>query len=103
MSQSAVDLEAAWRAPAEVFARPEDVVAHAALSQEQKIEILMLWEHDVVEQEQATDAGMPGGMEGDLLRRILLALEAMTAGASTGDRAPARREVVTRRRPAGGV
>lgn len=102
MNEDSIDLEAAWRDPAAVFARPEDVVAHAALSQEQKVEILTLWEHDVIEQEQATDAGMPGGMEGDLLRRILLALEGLAAGASTGDRAPARREAVTRRRQAGG-
>lgn len=102
MDGDAIDLEAAWRDPAAVFARPEDVLANAALSENQKIEILTLWEHDVLEQEEATDSGMPGGMEGDLLRRIFLALEALAAGASPGDRAPARRQALMRRRPQGG-
>lgn len=101
MSEHEIDLEAAWRDPSQVFARPEDVVAHTGLSQEQKIELLMLWEHDVVEQEQATDAGMPGGTEGDLLRRILLGLEALTGVSNAGDRASSRLGVVSRRRQAG--
>ena len=71
-----IELEQALRDPASSFAGPEDVVAHPDLSQEQKIEILRLWEYDATEAAVATEEGMPGGNNG-LLQRILTALAAL--------------------------
>jgi hypothetical protein len=90
-------LEAALRDPAAVFAAPEDVAAHAGLTLEQKIEILRLWEYDAAEAEVATEEGMPGG-NGELLRRILLALEGLGAGSDACDAGPTKQHALLRRR-----
>jgi len=96
MTAKAVDLEAALRDPAAVFATPEDVVAHPALTHEQKVEILRLWEYDAAEGEVATEEGMPGGGNG-LLRRVLLALESLDVNAdATG---PTKQHALLQRRP----
>jgi hypothetical protein len=59
--------------PSAMFANPEQVLAQAGLTRDEKIEILKLWEYDAVEAEVATEEGMPGGADSPL-RRILLAL-----------------------------
>lgn len=69
-----IDYEQALLDPSSVFGRPEDVLAHLALSREQKIEILRRWTYDASEDCVATEEGMPDG-NGDLLRRILVALD----------------------------
>jgi hypothetical protein len=96
MITRAIDLQAALQDPAAVFATPEEVVAHPALTAEQKIEILRLWEYDAAEGEVATEEGMPGEHSG-LLRRILLALEALQVHAdATG---PTKQHALLRPRP----
>lgn len=69
-----VDMAKALVDPASVFATPEDVLDHAALSRAEKIEILRRWEYDASEIAVAREEGMPDG-DNDLLRRVLLALE----------------------------
>lgn len=99
MTDSTIDLEAALRDPAAVFDSPEAVAAHRALSREQKIEILLLWEYDASEAEVATEEGMPGGDDGDeLLRRIILALDGLIGETDVGDTAPTKQHALLRRR-----
>lgn len=95
MTSQAVNLEQALVDPASVFATPEDVAAHAGLTREQKIEILKLWEYDACEAEVATEEGMPGG-DGDLLRRILLALDGLIGGIDVGDSGPTKHHALLR-------
>ena len=66
-------IELALLDPAAVFGVPEDVVSEQSLTKAQKIEILKRWEDQAAEKAQAREDGMPGD-DGDLLRRILLAL-----------------------------
>jgi hypothetical protein len=89
-------LEEALRDPASVFAAPEDVVVFPGLTREQKIEILRLWEYDAAEAEVATEEGMPGG-NGDLLQRILLALDSLAAGSEVGAAGPTKQHALLRR------
>lgn len=99
MSTETIDLEAALQDPAAVFASPESVAAHAALSREQKIDILRHWEYDASELEVATEEGMPGGGDGsELLRRIILALDGLIGETDVGDSAPTKQHAVLRRR-----
>lgn len=98
MKPPAVNLEQALQDPASVFATPEEVAAHAGLTREQKIEILRLWEYDAAEAEVATEEGMPGG-DDDLLRRILLALDALIGEIDVGDSGPTKQHAVLARRP----
>jgi hypothetical protein len=101
MSAKSVNLEHALRDPAAVFATPEEVAAHAGLTREQKIEILRLWEYDAAEAEVATEEGMPGG-NGDLLRRIVLALDGLIGRIGVGDTGPTKQHALLRRRPGPG-
>jgi len=99
MTNSGIDLEAAMRDPAAVFASPEAVAAHPGLTREQKIEILRLWEYDASEAEVATEEGMPGGGDGsELLRQIILALDGLIGEADVGDTAPTKQHALLRRR-----
>ncbi|MBR0683417.1 hypothetical protein GXW74_23225 [Roseomonas eburnea] len=68
------DLERALLDPPAVFGTPEAVLAHPALTPEEKIEILRRWEYDAADVAVAIEEGMPGGDE-TLLRRITLALQ----------------------------
>lgn len=54
-----VDLEKALAAPAEVFDRPEAVLDAEGLTQEQKVQVLAQWSHDLRELLVATDENMP--------------------------------------------
>lgn len=99
MTDSKIDLEAALRDPSAVFDSPEAVAAHSALSREQKIEILRLWEYDASEVEVATEEGMLGGGDGsELLRRIILALDDLIGETDVGDTAPTKHHALLRRR-----
>jgi len=71
------DYETALLDPVSIFSSPEDVLDRAALSKEQKIEILRRWEYDASEVSVAEEEGMVGDQP-LLLRRILLALEKLT-------------------------
>jgi hypothetical protein len=71
-----VDYEQALLDPSAVFDQPEDVLTCPALSRDQKIEILRRWTYDASEDCVATEEGMPDG-NGDLLRRILVALDSL--------------------------
>ncbi|MBR0661964.1 hypothetical protein [Neoroseomonas oryzicola] len=75
-SDARPDIERALLDPAAVFATPEEVRDHRALSREQKIEILQRWEYDAADISVAVEEGMPGAEE-TLLRRITLALQAI--------------------------
>jgi hypothetical protein len=99
MEPGSIDMEQAVVDPASVFAAPEEVAAHAGLTREQKFEILRLWEYDAAEAEVATEEGMPGG-NGDLLRRILLALEGLGAVGEASDSGPTKQHALLRRRAA---
>jgi hypothetical protein len=97
MTSQPVNLEQALRDPAAVFATPEEVAAHPALTREQKIEILRLWEYDAAEAEVATEEGMPGG-DDSLLRGILLALDELGGEIGVGDCGPTKQHALLRRR-----
>ena len=95
-----MNLEQALQDPASVFATPEEVAAHPALTREEKIEILRLWEYDAAESEVATEEGMPPPVgNGELLRRILLALDQLIGEVDVGDSAPTKQHAVMPRRP----
>lgn len=68
------DLERALLNPASVFATPEALAAHPALTKAQKIEILERWAYDAADIAVAIEEGMPGAEE-PLLRRISLMLQ----------------------------
>ena len=74
-----IDLANALRDPGSVFSSPEDVLENAALSKQQKIEVLRQWEYDARELGVAEEEGMVDG-EPSPLRRVLLALDALTGG-----------------------
>ncbi|MBW6398603.1 hypothetical protein KPL78_12130 [Roseomonas sp. HJA6] len=71
------DVERALLDPASVFATPEAVLDHAALTPTQKVEILQRWAYDAADVSVAIEEGMPGAEE-TLLRRITLALQDLT-------------------------
>ena len=96
MTTQCVDLERVLSDPASVFATPEEVAAHPALTLAQRIEILRLWEYDAAEAEVATEEGMPGG-NGDLLQRILLALDGLGGGREVGAAGPTKQHALLQR------
>jgi hypothetical protein len=71
------DLEQAFLDPGSVFSSPEEVLAHEALTYEQKVEVLRRWEYDASEVAVAEEEGMPG-TENDTLHQILLVLHRLT-------------------------
>lgn len=75
-----MDIKKALLDPTSIFTRPEDVLAEASLSREQKIEILRRWEYDARELEVADDENMGGGSP-DVLDRVLDALRRLDAEA----------------------
>jgi hypothetical protein len=76
--QKQVALEQALMDPGGVFDAPADVLSNATLTDEQKVEILRIWAYDASENGVALEEGMRGE-ESDLLRRILLALDQLSA------------------------
>lgn len=73
-SAHSIDIAKALVDPGSVFSTPDEILDHTMLTREDKIEILRRWEYDASEVDVSREEGMPGG-DGDLLRRILLALE----------------------------
>ena len=84
------DIDQAMLDPPSVFATPEEVLDHPALTQAEKIEILQRWEYDAAEIAVAVEEGMPGAEE-TLLRRITLALQQL-AGPLDLDKAGASKQ-----------
>jgi hypothetical protein len=72
-------LDRALLDPGSLFASPEEVVAHTGLTLAEKIGVLRSWEYDAAEIAVAEEEGMQG-LENDLLRRILQALDRLTRG-----------------------
>ena len=81
---SSIDMQLALQDPQQVFAGPEDVINHSALSKEDKVKILQHWEYDLRDVEVAEEEGMPSSDDGALMQRVLKALAEL--GASPGDR-----------------
>ena len=73
--------------PAAVFDAPEEIVAAADLSREEKLEYLRRWRYDAIELNVAADEGMGPGSSA-LLDRIVAALDALDPG---GGHRPGRR------------
>lgn len=86
----AIDLERALLDPAEVFDRPEAVLAQPGLADTQKIDILRRWEYDLLEQGVAAEEGMPGEGGNELLTRVLDALRSLGATGEAGPAAPTK-------------
>lgn len=90
-----VDMDQALLDPGSVFATPEELLAQDDLSQQQKIEILRRWEYDASEIAVAEEEGMPGE-NGDLLHRILLALNQLTDGVDVEHVGPSKQHGIPR-------
>ena len=70
---SEIDLERALNDPAGLFATPDAVVHHPALTREQKIQILNNWQLDASRLEASEGEGM-GGEGAPMLHRVRIAL-----------------------------
>lgn len=66
-------LDKAMLDPAAVFGTRENVFGEPSLTQQQKIDILLRWEYNVLEEAVALEEDMPGN-DTDVQRRALLAL-----------------------------
>lgn len=76
-----IDIQKALLDPTAVFKHPHDVVHHAQLTRDQKIEILRRWAYDAKELETASDENMASMPEHeDRLNDILKALHELGAG-----------------------
>tara|TARA_R110002167_G_scaffold160884_1_gene357037 strand:+ start:333 stop:611 length:279 start_codon:yes stop_codon:yes gene_type:complete len=64
--------------PGAVYDTPQTIVDDASLTRDQKIELLHRWRYDANELAVAEEEGMIGG-EPNLLRQVVLALEALGA------------------------
>ena len=89
------DLEQALLDPPSVFATPETVVAHPALTAAQKIEVLQRWAYDAADISVAVEEGMPGAEE-PLLRRITLALQGLAGPLDLDRAAPSKQHGLAR-------
>lgn len=90
------DIDQAMLDPMSVFATPEAVVDHPALTRSEKVEILQRWEYDASEIAVAAEEGMTAPEEASdaeepLLRRITLALQEL-AGPLDLDRSGASKQ-----------
>lgn len=90
-----INMDQAILDPGSVFASPEALLRHGALSKAEKIEILRRWSYDASEVCVAVEEGMPGG-ESDLLRRILLALDQLTGSIDTEQVGPTKQHGIPR-------
>ncbi|HSM41967.1 MAG TPA: hypothetical protein VK862_14535 [Afifellaceae bacterium] len=95
-----LDFAAALLDPAAAYLTPQQVVEDARLTREQKIEVLRRWEYDEAERRVAEEEGMPAGRagdEGDLLRQIVLALDALSDGVDLDRTPPTKQGGIPRR------
>lgn len=75
-----IDYEKVLLDPASQFVSPEALLTDDNFSPPQKVELLRRWKYDVCEMDVAEEEGMPAGDDdGDLLNRILNALDALGA------------------------
>jgi hypothetical protein len=81
--------------PESVFETPDDVLADESLTNDQKIEILRLWEYDACEEAVALEEGMPGDESG-LERRILRALSRLVETIDVEHTGPAKQHGLAR-------
>lgn len=95
MKQKEVTMDQALLDPADVFAKPDDVLAHTGLSHDQKVEILRRWEYDASEAAVALEEGMPGS-ESELLAQIVHALHQLTGGLDLDQVAPTKHHGIPR-------
>lgn len=69
-----VDMERARRSPSTEFDSPEDVVQHAELSRQDKIEILRRWRYDALLLETAQSENLQSDKDSQL-RAVMTALQ----------------------------
>ena len=89
------DLERALLNPPSVFATPEALAAHPALTSAEKIEILQRWAYDAADIAVAVEEGMPGAEE-PLLRRITLALQHLAGPLDLDQAGPSKQHGLAR-------
>lgn len=92
---STSDIEQFLSNPGAVFSHPEQVLAHADLSDPQKIEILRRWAYDANEESVAVEEGMPGG-EADLLQSILRSLNQLVGEVDVDHVGPTKQHGIPR-------
>jgi hypothetical protein len=92
---SDVEMKQALLDPRSVFATPETLLLHGGLSTQQKIEILRRWEYDASEISVAVEEGMPDS-NGDLLHRILHALDELSGGIGIEQTGPTKQHGILR-------
>ena len=91
----AVAFEQALLDPASVIESPEALLAREDFSAPQKVEILRRWEYDASEASVAVEEGMPGD-DNDLLRRILLAIDRLSAEVDLDQVGPTKQHGIPR-------
>lgn len=84
-----MDINKAMLDPASVFASPEEIFRAKALTREQKIKILRVWEYDARELEVAEEENMGGGPP-DRLGDILKVLHQLDATFDTEHAPPTK-------------
>lgn len=86
-----LDLQQALLDPSSAFSSPEEVRDHSGLDRSDKIELLRRWAYEESEVAVAEEEGM---IQGDrpILRRVLLALEALGADIDTEHSPPTKHE-----------
>jgi hypothetical protein len=92
---SDVEIQQALLDPGSVFATPKTLLLHGGLSTQQKIEILRRWEYDASEISVAVEEGMLDG-NGDLLHRILHALDQLSGGMGMEQTGPTKQHGIPR-------
>ncbi|MEQ9143156.1 MAG: hypothetical protein RLO08_02250 [Parvibaculaceae bacterium] len=73
---TSLDTDKALKDPASAFKEPEEILKHTTLTAEQKVNALRRWAYDAREKEVAEEEGMTGG-NGDVLQRIMIALDTL--------------------------
>lgn len=72
-----VDISKALHDPANVYKFPRDVLADAALSSDDKRQILQRWEHDALELMVAEEENMSGDSSPTMLSRVRRAIQSL--------------------------
>jgi hypothetical protein len=90
-----IDIDKALLDPGSVFATPEALLIHDGLSDQPKIEILRRWAYDASESSVAEEEGMRGE-NGDLLQRIIVALNQLTGGVDVENVGPTKQHGIPR-------
>ena len=88
-SDSDIDLAHALYDPSAAFGTPDEVLARADLSIDQKIEMLCRWAYDAAELAVAEEEGMGGGEDSNV-HAVLSALDTITGGFESQRTAPTK-------------